>query len=63
MARAIGEWSWVFNKKLLQGDSNHMSYMWKAYKVSRLGPRIRCAMDATSANGIPKTRNKEIRTL
>ena len=20
MARAIGEWSWVFNKKLLQGD-------------------------------------------
>ena len=25
MARAIGEWSWVFNKKLLQGDSNQMS--------------------------------------
>jgi hypothetical protein len=21
MARAIGEWSWVFNKKLLQGDT------------------------------------------
>jgi hypothetical protein len=21
MARAIGEWSWVFNKKLLQGNS------------------------------------------
>jgi hypothetical protein len=36
MARAIGEWSWVFNKKLLQGDRNHELHVEgiKGFKVS-----------------------------
>jgi hypothetical protein len=57
MARAIGEWSWVFNKNLLQGDQQRqgtgtqMSYMWKEKKkVSKLVQRIRCAIGATGAN-------------